>query len=74
MTEHGSCLLYTSDGNLKKITGKVVDTNGEPLIGVTTVSYTHLPTVNQEQAVVFVTGNLAQSFGYLLLELVDDGV
>ena len=32
------------------------------------------PTVNQEQAVVFVTGNLAQSFGYLLLELVDDGV
>ena len=31
-------------------------------------------TVNQEQAVVFVTGNLAQSFGYLLLELIDDGV
>ena len=31
-------------------------------------------TVNQKQAVVFVTGNLAQSFAYLLLELVDDGV
>ena len=26
---------FAPDGNLKKITGKVVDTNGEPLIGVT---------------------------------------